>query len=426
MSRASVASTVLVAALVACAPEASAPSIDTSGMEPAVARLIGEARAEVAASPRDGAAWGHLAQALHAHGELDAAISAYERAAELQPDEPRWVYDLALAAHEDRRPAAELERRFAAAAELLPEHAPLYCRLGDARMRAGEAESAAEAYAAALELEPGMPQAHRGLGNARLALGDVAEAGRQLERATSLRPDDAAAWAALAQVYRRLGKDARPAARRASLGRPIDHVFDPYRDEVAALAVSTAALLSRADAALAEGDAAAGAAQLAEAAEARPEDPWVWRNLALALRRAGRFEEARDAAHRALLLEPRFAAAHLELGKSYEVEGSYAKALAPYREVTALEPEVEEGWARLAMALQKAGRAEDALTVYRQAEEHVSFGAETLADRAVAWMTTGEPGRAVADFERALELAPDLERAERGLARARALERQRQ
>ena len=411
----------LVALVLACAPAVELPAVDTSGMEPPVARRIEAALAGVEQHPRSARAWGELGQVLHAHGELGAAIRAYGRARELEPAELRWSYDLACAAQEDRRPLGELEPLFAAAARLAPDHAPLYCRLGDARMRAGETERAAEAYRAALELDPELAQAHRGLGNARLALGDAEGARAHLERAAELRPEDSVAWAALARAWRLLDRAelARQAAERADAGRPIDRIPDPYREEVALLAVSSAALLGRADSALAAGDARRSAEHLAEVARARPEDPWVWRNLALALRRAGRLEEARGAAGRAIELAPRFALGHLELGKVFEVEGRLEEALGPYRRVVDLEPELEAGWARLAAALQNLGRTAQSLATYAEAEGHIGLGPETLADWGVALLAAEDFDEAAGMFERALALDARHERAREGLSRAR-------
>jgi len=408
----------------ACAPAPSMPAFDTAGMEPKVARLLSEARDEVLAYTDSAAAWGHLAQALHAHRELDAALLAYARAHAIDGKNPRWAYGQACAAQEQRLPLSELELLFAAAQSLLPDHAPLYCRLGAARMHSGESAGAVQAYTRALELDSDLTLAYRGLGHALLASGEEREAIAQLQQAVSRQPDDSIAWAALARAWRRLGDEARAraATERSVAGHPFEHIPDPLREEIALLAVNSATLLGRADAALSRGDAAAAAAQLARAAEARPDDPWSWRNLALALRRSGELERARDAARRSIELAPEFALAYLELGKIDEVRGQLGQAELSYRKVVQLEPDNGAGWTRLAATLYRLGRTQEAFEAYAEGDQQSRFGAETLADWGTAFLGAGRNAEAITAFERALSLAPGLRRAVQGCAQARNLQ----
>ena len=393
-------------------------------MEPLVAAAIDAAAAEVERRSADAQAWGALAQVLHAHGELALARQAYDRACALDSNDARWVYGRVCAAQEARAALVELLPLFETARLLLPNYAPLSCRLGQVQMLAGVHADAARAFSTAIEHDPELALAHRGLGHARLAQDEVAGAIQSLERALELQPDDAVAWAALARAARRAGDAelARTASARAADTQPTNHLPDRLRDEIGELAVSTAALLARADRALASGDPRAAAGLLERVATTRPEDAWAWRNLALARRRAGDSEAAEAAARRALLLSPGFPLAQLELGKLAETRGAFPEALEHYRAVVAAEPENGAGWARLAATSFRAGDTPAALEAFERGAAVATYGPEALTDWGVACLAGDRPARARELFEQALAKRPDLERASVGLARAQRAE----
>jgi tetratricopeptide (TPR) repeat protein len=408
---------------VACSPAWEVPEVDTCGMEPRVAAHIREAHAAVENHPDDAGAWGLLAQLLDAHGEFESAFLIYARAHALDVGEFRWAYGLAFVGHELRRPLEELEELFATAAKSKGGHAPLYCRWGDARMNGGRFEEAELAYREALECDADLAAAQRGLGHVLSASGRAGEAVRHFQQAVARTPQDAAAWAGLARAYGKLGDgaQARRAAARADAGQALESMPDSYRDEVALFSISSASLLGRAEVALSLGNYQASAEHLEAVAETRPDDPWVWRNLALVLRRAGRAEEARRAVSRAIDLAPDFAFAHLELGKLDETAQRLGEAERSYRKVVALQPQGEEGWARLAATLFQGKRTQEALDLYREADRRIALGAGTLADWGAVCLEAGDVDGAIHHYERALKLDPQHPRAKQGLTRARAM-----
>src|SRR5262245_58919342 len=71
---------------------APVPEFDLTGAEPAVREAIDTARERVVKEPSSGRAWGRLGQVLLANGYDEEAMSVFEKAAALDPDEPRWPY----------------------------------------------------------------------------------------------------------------------------------------------------------------------------------------------------------------------------------------------------------------------------------------------------------------------------------------------
>src|SRR5205085_5778672 len=76
------------------APEASPepPTVESPDLDPAIKRVLEEARRAVLKSPESAAAWGQLGLVLTAHSFHVPARVCFARAEELDPQEPRWPY----------------------------------------------------------------------------------------------------------------------------------------------------------------------------------------------------------------------------------------------------------------------------------------------------------------------------------------------
>ena len=136
------AALILLAAgiLVGCAGEdgrSGVPDPDLGGMEPQVAALLREARQAVLSAPDSADAWGGLASAYDAHSLFDLAEIGYRRAVELAPRDFRWTYLRAIVREINGAEKEEVVALFGRAAELRPDYAPIYVRLGDALSRRG-------------------------------------------------------------------------------------------------------------------------------------------------------------------------------------------------------------------------------------------------------------------------------------------------
>ncbi len=270
------------------------PDSVTADMQAPVAELIGEARAAVVAEPGSAAAWGRLGMVLDAHHLYGDAAACYERAHELDPAEFRWAYFLPIVLDHGGAPAETIVRQLADAAQLEPGHAPLHARFGETLARSGRLAEAGVSYERAIELAPRFPIAHRGLGQVALATGDAAGALVHIERAIAIQDGDRGAYAALAQACRQLGMAdrARAAAARASQLPDLYTYLDRIRAEVGSLGVSTTVLVDRAKFRMGTGQWDLALQDLRIAERAAPDDEWVQRQLARALRELGDAQQA--------------------------------------------------------------------------------------------------------------------------------------
>jgi tetratricopeptide (TPR) repeat protein len=83
------------------------PLADLTGADQDVAKVIRGATDAVRASPRSGAAWGHLGEVLFVHDFQKEADICYQAAEQLLPRDPRWPYLRGLL-HEAESPAAAI------------------------------------------------------------------------------------------------------------------------------------------------------------------------------------------------------------------------------------------------------------------------------------------------------------------------------
>jgi tetratricopeptide (TPR) repeat protein len=202
-----------------------------------------------------------LAAELRRRGRLDEAEHHYREALRIEPLRPGPPFEL-----------AELLRARGRLAEAVPH------------------------YEAALRLSPDSPAALAALGDCLVSLGRFEAARRELERAVALAPQVAAPHALLAVAY-------------AGLGRPRDAVAENRAALALAPDLVVAAnnlawqLATSSDPAVRDG---AEAVRVAESVLARSREPSaaLLDTLAAAYAAAGRFEQAAEAAERALALAP--------------------------------------------------------------------------------------------------------------------------
>ena len=158
----------------------------------------------VALAPTDPAPYELLGLIGERTGDADAAITAYGRVIELDPDGPH-----------------------------IPE---MIARRGHARLAAGDLAGAEEDYDRALELNPDLPALWRGRGIVRERAGKLAEAIQDFEKACALDPTSPQDWFNLGLTLMRAEQPARAeAAFTAALGRGRAHPIPHLRRAVARL-----------------------------------------------------------------------------------------------------------------------------------------------------------------------------------------------
>lgn len=261
----------------------------------------GEAHAAAALALAPGLAHAHAlrAELLARRGRSEEAVRGYQTALALLPGTARWHAEVGRALVDLGR-AEEGVARLEEATRLDPWNAGVLANLGRALDRAGRPDEALARYREAVHLRPELAEAHGYLGAALLARGDLEPARDALERAAALQPE-VAAW------REQLGAlSAERAVRLDSAGR-VSEAAAAYR-EALRLGLRDARLLNNLawilatspDPALRDPQAAVA---LAEEAAAQGPDPeaGLLDTLSVAYAAAGRPEEARAAAQRALV-----------------------------------------------------------------------------------------------------------------------------
>lgn len=348
---------------------AEVPGSSAGERDQRVRAKVEDARQAVAADPRSGSAWGRLGSVLHAHEREAAAAAAYQRAVELDPDEPRWPYLLARAARTPD-PVAALAAS-ARAVALLPGYASGQLLRAELLELAGEAAAALDHYRKAVALDPRCAPCELGLGRLALAAGDLEASRRHLERVASLQPRARAPHALLARVYGGLGDldAARSAARRVERldGEVVHH--DPFMNEVAEEGVSVIGYHRRAAVADSLGNQVKAESLYRTLLEAHPEDANGHYNLGNLLARQDKADEAILRYRRALEIAPEKAEARFNLGNMFRDQGRLGEAEREYR--TALEtwPDHPGTLTNLANVLVRQDRIPDAVPIYRRAVE---------------------------------------------------------
>jgi Flp pilus assembly protein TadD len=146
--------------------------------------------------------------------EVDEAMSDFEQASMLSPDELYGSVGLSLALRQaDRLPEAIALLRGKLAAH--PRDATLNCLLSDALLRTDPGPTSAEALAAlqrALQAKPDFAKAHAAIGKLHLRAGEAAKAVDELRAALKLDPNDRLALNQLVLAYGRLGRREEAAA----------------------------------------------------------------------------------------------------------------------------------------------------------------------------------------------------------------------
>jgi tetratricopeptide (TPR) repeat protein len=436
----------LVGVIASCGKRGpSAPAIpdpSLAGADPPVVEKIARARRQVQDAIDSAKAWGYLGMVLDAHGLADEAVVCYRQAAELTPDDPRWVYlaGFLLMASD---PTSSLEP-FQRAVELQPRSSLIRHRYASALVRAGHDDEARSQYETALGLEEGCRPALLGLAELSLRSEDLERARELLERAAELQFADRQVHALLARVHQRQGDEA--AAQRETLlvkAYPdLAAVPDTSRARVTAEGVSGRAEIDRgrqlaAQGQYAEAEAAfrralalqpesvrnglnvAGAiaaqGRLDEAIEqarsvlaAAPQDPEVHSELAALLLDAGRTDEAREHVEAALGADGGHVEARFLQGLDLERRGRPADARVVFGEVLEADPVhvgAHEGLARL--GLDEGRDLAMAMEHWRQAALYSRADPRAATRLAMLAARSGRFGEAVAILERTLSRRPD-------------------
>ena len=244
--------------------------------------------------PEDGTLRGNLAIGYMQRADFDAAITELEAAIKLAPDNASLHYNLGLAYKlKDQLDKAVPE--FQNAIRLQPDLADAHYTLGVLFWQRGDFDKATEELQKAIQNQPNYAEAHYTLGTVFKQQGKLPEAAASLREAIRLQPDFAGAHTTLAAVLRQMG-DAPGAAEEAKAGASIAASSNSL--QAATFATNSGKRL------LGAGDVDGAITQFRSAIRSEPKYAAAHYQLGLALQQQGQKDEAKKEFHRAEELDP--------------------------------------------------------------------------------------------------------------------------
>ena len=177
---------------------------------------------------------------------------------------------------------------------------------------------------------------------------------------------------------------------------------------------SAAALQMLGAALSAQGRDEAALAAFESAAALQPPTPALLHNRAQALFRLGRHADAMRGYREALHLDPGLAPARARLAEALEAAGResyqakrHGEALASFAEALALDPARDGARNAMGGALAALGRFDEALECFRAVSSRSPANADAINNLGYVLQERGELAAAMRQFERALEIQPD-------------------
>jgi Tfp pilus assembly protein PilF len=401
-------------------PDPRPPALDLTGADPAVARAIARARAEVEKAPRSAAAWGRLGMLLRAHDYGEEANVCLARAEQLDAKDPRWPYLQGLTlVLGDRVAAIPLLER---ASDRSPDCSAPRLRLAEVLLMQGRLEEAGRHFRRVLEAEPDNARAALGLARLAQRRGDLQKALGYLQQAVSSPLVRKAALTLRAEVQQQLGAAEPARADLHAAARLKDDPLwpDPYVEEVERLTVGVQAQLAFASRLFHQGRGPEAVAILEEMARAAPEDDRVFLALGETRLRLGDSAGAEQALRHALALTPDAAEAHFYLGNALFKQDKPGAAERSFRRAVELKPAHALAHYNLGHCRLRQGDRDGAITAFRAALRYRPGYADAHTNLGDLLAQQGKDDEALAHLEQAVRLAPQDERARRLLAEVKA------
>lgn len=388
------------------------PVIATTGLDPAVARLITQAANDLRAAPRSATAWGALGLAL-LHYEFRAeTLLAFSVAERLAPSEPRWPYYQSFLLLE-QRPADALPklRRTVALGSNQPDMPRL--RLAQLLLERGHLEEAETHFQALLLGNPRHPLAALGLARLRLQQNRLAESTNHLNLCLSDPHTAKAASALLASIEQRLGHGpaAESLARRSEQLPPDSPWPDPWWQETSAYRVGLKALLNQATAWLDANRFDDALPLLATATNGYPRDPTAWYLLGVIRNRQQQGPEAERVLREHLRLSPQSVTGQSQLATALLAQSRFVEAAEVLKRALVLKPGWNELLFNLGYACAKLGLLDEAIRHFRAALQAAPAYLDTYVLLADLLQQRGDLTEARQLLHRLLELNPNDPRA---------------
>lgn len=335
--------------------------------------------------PRDVQGHVHLGGVRHEMERYNEAISAFEHALKLAPEDTQIWNNLGYTCF----CAGQIERSLAAfdrAIEIDPSYKHAWYNKGYALHGVDRLEEAVMCYKKAVELDSRDRVLLNNLGNAMYNLGRFAESIPMFVEAINVDPDYEIAWNNIGNALERMGvfKEAIPFHDRSLEIRP-DFDYALYAKGVCKGAT---------------GEPEEGYDLILESLDLNPSYDEAWKARARVALMLGRLDDALVSVERSVTINPRSCDGWtdrgdilLELGDGSGAEQSYLKALRCIDEIAADNESDGEPWALRARVLVRLARHQEALgSIIRAAtSRHPDMSALPLAFDLVRMADIGDP-----------------------------------
>ena len=333
------------------------------GVETELREFLHSRYQEAVDSLESGMARGNLAMAYDANGFYAEAISTYEEAAFLSPEEFRWPY-----------------------------------YMGIVQSEIGDLQAAIQSVDLALTIDPLYAP-----GLLRKSVWLVYE--REFERA-----DQSLQILLESDIPIHLRSIGNMARGRALIGMNNPQAAIELLEPLLASVRVSSGELKMAETLLSTGQVDRALTLLKKLRQIKPEDPSILNNLATAYVRKNQMNEAFQIYNEAIDIHGDYFLLHFNLGTAYELSGDRERALNHFDRVLELRPTMSRALQRRAMLLSDLGRHDEALTAI---EEAIMAGAGTAQMSFYAGLIKGSQGKwleAVREFETAINIDPRMVR----------------
>jgi len=289
----------------------------------------------------------------------------------------------------DKGQVDEAMTHYQKALELQPRYADACNNLGSALLEKNRVDEAITCYQKALELQPDYALAHNNLGNALLRKGQVDEAIAHYQKSLAIQPDYANAWNNLGTAFRQKG-----------------HLDEAITDYCKALKIHpnhAQAHNNLGDVLLQKGQVDEAIAHFQMAVKIKPDFAEAHHNLGIILLQKGQTAAATTHFQKVVELKPDDAEAHNNLGWCLVQTGRDGEGIDHFQRALEIRPDFAEARSNLGFVLLQKGRVREAMTHIQMAVTLQPDNARTLSG--LAWVLATCSEASVRDGARAMELA---------------------
>jgi tetratricopeptide (TPR) repeat protein len=386
------------------------------------AKQMEQLRQVIAAAPTFARARQALGKALLQDGKLPEAIAELQEAVRLDPQSGESHYQLGLAmarAGRKEEGTAELQKgRELAAADDRSQNANLDISEGRTALEQGELEQAAAKFQHAIKLQPDSSEAHRYWGTVLEKQGDAAGASNAYRKALELNPGDVSTR----QRLDRLTND-ETVEDPARITEFEGYIREGRFKEVEPLLVSYVEERTKSSwgwyalgySQFAQQKIGASIQSLANSLQLDVRNAEAHKILGRDLMMVGRFDAAQIEFEQGIKYSPESAEIHYDLGKLFSMQDNWGPARKEFEEAQRIDPSYIENMDALGLALEAVGDDAAAVASYQKAialnQERNGKFASAHVNLSAYYNRTGDPDKALAFAQKALELDPKSDRA---------------